>query len=102
MSYSKIAIRDTPKEPWKLFAIGVSKVIECWTMTMTSTGTIDIDDDYSVSLDKHTDYVLDIMVSSVYMGDCVCVRPMGVITLCLSNNLVYTLYTIYMHTIHQH
>lgn len=62
MSYSKIAIRDTPKQSWKLFAIGVSRVIECWTMTMTSTGTIDLEDDYTVSLDKHTDYVLDIMV----------------------------------------
>jgi hypothetical protein len=46
VSFSKIAVRDVPKEPWKLFAVGVSKVINTWTISLTTTGTIDLEDDY--------------------------------------------------------
>jgi len=66
VSFSKIAIRDVPKQPWKLFAVGGSKVINTWTISLTTTGTIDLEDDYSP------------------LGECVCLYVCVYACVCVS------------------
>ena len=53
----------TLKLPWKIFATGESrKTVDCWTITVSQSGVVELSD-YLV-LEKHTDFVRDVLVIS--------------------------------------
>ena len=60
MPYDRLATRNLPREPAILFAVGKTKIIDVWTMTLRLTGLVVLEE--RQPLVKHTDYVRDILV----------------------------------------
>ena len=66
--YNKLALRETRLAPWRLFAVGENrKTIDSWMISVNVSGAVELSD-YQ-ALEKHTDFLRDILVIHTDMYD---------------------------------
>ena len=60
LSFSKIAVTDTPREPLRLFCVGTTHSIDVWKVQVGAGGRIELLEHQL--LNRHKDYVRDVLV----------------------------------------